>query len=142
METTSAVARETIQQLRTVDYKGRTDRGLKIVLDELLPCSCMSGAKQTEKTSRFGYCRKDDAKQKVLRCSGSKGMDYCSKEWQKTDYKLLCKATKSKWSGEELVQSAAIVVRTYWIDSFAGEWNTYLLVMTSMTSPVFTLVPN
>jgi hypothetical protein len=77
-----------------------TQRGHVLFLSKQIPCSCLDegkkNAKQNPKTGRCRYCRNEDPKMELKKCSQCKTAEYCSKECQVADWraghKKECKA--------------------------------------------------
>jgi hypothetical protein len=82
---------QTMLEFQASLTKINTDRGLVISLAKQIPCSCLDEdkkyAKQAPKIGRCSYCRIENLKMELKKCSQCKMVEYCSKECQVADWR-------------------------------------------------------
>jgi hypothetical protein len=103
MTTSRGASRENMEAVR----KTKTRDGMVKYLAEAIPCSCLDEerkeAKARPKMSTCEFCRKEETKVKLFRCSRCKFVRYCSKECQTADWKKhkhACSFLKEKMEKE------------------------------------------
>lgn len=71
-------------------HRTRTDRGMILFLDKVTPCACLNelgaAARSTPKAGKCSYCKTQDIKIKLKKCSRCQMAEYCSRECQKADW--------------------------------------------------------